>query len=331
MSIWSSRWLRWVISLGLLTAVIWLADLHAIWNELRGVDLRWVLAALGFALLDRFVLTYRWQMLLVIRKHLLGFYRLLRIQLAANFLGSFLPSSIGVDAIRIAALSRAGLPAMEVIATTLVDRATLVIATLLFGSLTILGLASARLPPDLSRMVLLATFIVVAGCLAVLLPSVRRWARGSVFPRLPDGIRMHSSEVAVAMLSYRHEPRRLLQVAFVTIVLFIVRLCFAKSLALACGADVSFGDLLLVIPILWIVVMLPITIGNIGLQDAGYVALMGLLGVPAAVAFSMSLIEHVLARAVSLPGALFLADITGSVDSNGRPGDNTDRRHVAPK
>jgi uncharacterized membrane protein YbhN (UPF0104 family) len=143
-----------------------------------------------------------------------------------------------------------------------------------------------------------------------------------MIPWLPRAIREHSAEIAVATLSYRHQPRRLLYVSIVTLALFVVRLCFAKSLVLACGADVSFGQLLVVIPILWIVVMLPITIGNIGLQDAGYVALMGLLGVPAAVAVSMSLIEHVAARAASLPGVLFLADVVGRSNAMRRGADD---------
>ncbi len=81
---------------------------------------------------------------------------------------------------------------------------------------------------------------------------------------------------------------------------------------LAFGVDVGFADLLLVIPILWIIVMLPITIGGIGLQDAGYVAVMALIGVTPAIAVSMSIIEHVVTRAVSLPGALFLSDVAGN-------------------
>jgi uncharacterized membrane protein YbhN (UPF0104 family) len=66
----------------------------------------------------------------------------------------------------------------------------------------------------------------------------------------------------------------------------------------------------MVIPILWIIVMLPITVGGIGVQDAGYVALMAFLGVPAALAVSMSLIEHVVTRLASLPGAFFISEVT---------------------
>jgi uncharacterized membrane protein YbhN (UPF0104 family) len=58
--------------------------------------------------------------------------------------------------------------------------------------------------------------------------------------------------------------------------------------------------------------MLPITVGGIGVQDVGYVALMALLGVAPAVAASMSLVEHVVTRLVNLPGALFIGDITNA-------------------
>ena len=319
MSVVASRWFRLLVSLTLLAVVVRVADWRAIGQVLRDVDPIWVGGVAGCALLDRIVFTYRWELLLLVRGIRLGFAKLFRVQLAANFLGSFLPSSLGVDAIRIAALLRAGLPSSEVIATTLVDRATIVVATLLFGSVTILALAGTRLPGDLGWIVLLTTATATAACAAILHPRVRQWVSARLVPRLPLRLRARFTEIARATLAYRHERRHLLWVAIVTVALLFVRLLFAKALALACGVDVPFLDLLLVIPILWIVVMLPITIGGIGLQEAGYVALMGLLGVSPAVAVSMSLIEHVVSRAVSLPGALFLGDVTGATKRSVRP------------
>jgi glycosyltransferase 2 family protein len=68
---------------------------------------------------------------------------------------------------------------------------------------------------------------------------------------------------------------------------------------------------LMVVPILWVIVMIPITIGNIGLQDVGYVMLMGLVGVPAAAALTMSLVEHLVVRLVILPGIFYVGTIKG--------------------
>lgn len=297
--------------MGLLAAVVWVADWRAIWQVLRGVDVAWVACAAGLAAIDRLVLNYRWQLLLTARGLHLGFMRLFRVQLSANFLGSFLPSSLGVDAIRIAALCRAGLPPADVIASTLVDRMTIVIATLVFGSAMVVCLAGTRIPDDLYWIILILTGAIIAGGVAMVQPGVRRWVRERVFARLPLSVRDKASDVARATLAYRHQERLLVWVSITTLVVFAIRILFAKALVLACGADVGFADLLLVIPLLWIVVMLPITIGGIGLQDAGYVALMALLGVPPAVAAGMSILEHVITRVVSLPGAFFLSDVSG--------------------
>jgi len=69
-------------------------------------------------------------------------------------------------------------------------------------------------------------------------------------------------------LAYRRDGRALASVTIATVILLADRILFAKSLALACAVNVPFGDLLLIIPILWIIVMLPITIGGLGVQDA---------------------------------------------------------------
>lgn len=301
--------LRIVISGVLLALVIAFADWRAIWAVLRDVELVWVGAAFALALLDRVVLNYRWQLLLTARGVVPGFWRLFRVQLAANFLGSFMPSSIGVDAVRIAALCRSGEPAAPVVAATLVDRISIAVATLLLGSATIVALAGARVPPHISQFVYVMTAVGLLACVLLLHPSVRGWVKEMVLPRVPERFRRIVADVGTASLAYRRDARLLLVVAAVTVVMFAVRISFAKAIAYACGVDIGFLDLLLVIPVLWIVVMLPITIGGLGVQDAGYVVLMGLIGVAAPVAVSMSLIEHVVARAASLPGALFLGDV----------------------
>ena len=303
-----SRILRFVVSAGLLALVLAFADWHEVWRVLSTVAPLWVVAAAALAFADRVLTNHRWQALLAGRGVQIDYWRLFRVQLAANFVGSFLPGFIGVDAIRIAALVRAGEPTNEVIAATLVDRVTIALATVLVGALTILALAQARLPPGLVQFVLLLALLGLLGLATLVLPAVRRWARLSLLPRIPERLRHRVHGVADAALAYRLQPRLAAWVAAWTLAIFVVRLLFALSLGHACGIAIPWRDLLLVIPVLWVVVMAPITIGGIGVQDAGYVVLMGLIGIGAPIAVSMSLLEHVVSRAVSLPGALFLRD-----------------------
>jgi glycosyltransferase 2 family protein len=304
-----SLWLRIAVSAGLLALVIAFADWSEIWSVLRDVRLEWIAAALLLTFSDRLLMNYRWQILLCARGVVLGFGRLFRVQLAANFLGTFLPASIGVDAVRIAALCRAGQPMPPVVAATLVDRATIVLATLVLGSVTVVGLAQARVPPDVARFVYAMTAFGIVACAVCLHPTVRRWVRGNVVPRIPQRFREPFTRVAAASLAYASEWRTLAALGVLTLAVFAVRIMFAKAVALACGVDIPVLDLLLIVPILWIAVMLPVTIGGIGVQDASYVVLMALIGVAAPFAVSMSLVEHVVTRLATLPGVLFLGDV----------------------
>ncbi len=238
-----------------------------------------------------------------------GFWSLLQIQFAANFLGSFLPSSVGTDAIRMAALCRKGAPAPAVIAATLVDRISLAIATLLLGAGMLLLFAHRFVPDELAEMVLGVTGLVLVCGLMCLHKSVRTWIRLKLLPYVPSRFQKTLHEVADAALTYRHEYRAMVQLALVTILVFAIRIYFVWVLASAVGLDLSLLKLTIVIPILWLIVMLPITIGGIGVQDAGYVALMAFIGVPAALAVSISLLEHVIVRIVSLPGAFFVGNM----------------------
>lgn len=303
-----SRWLRFLVSAVLLALVVTLADWREVLEVMRRVDVGWVGIALLLAVCDRIVTNFRWQAFLTARDVDIGFMRLFRVQLLANFIGSFLPGFIGVDAVRIGALCRSGEPTAPVVAATLVDRFSIALATLLLGAATVLLLAGTRLPPHVVQFVLVLAGLGTAMVMTGLHPGVRRWAQAQMLPWVPERLRHTVAEVGRASLAYRHQPALVVRATLLTALLFFVRILFAKSLGHACGIDIAIADLLLVIPVLWVVVMVPITIGGIGVQDAGYVVLMGFIGIAAPVAISMSLVEHVVSRVASLPGALFLSE-----------------------
>jgi uncharacterized protein (TIRG00374 family) len=310
------RVVRILVAIGLVAIVVTVADWHAVWKVLRSVKLWWVAAAFALVAVDRLLVNIRFDVLLAARGMVVGFGKLLRIQLAANFLGTFLPSSIGVDAVRITALCRSGFPTAPAVAATLIDRITLALATLLFGAATLLTLAGTRIPGRITQFVLLAAIAAVVVVAIGLHPRVRRWVRTRLLPRIAGRFRQGATNIANAALAYRHDGKAMWHTGLVTLALFLVRIAFAKALANACAVEVSYVDLLLVVPILWIVVMLPITIGGIGVQDVGYVVLMALVGVGAPAAFSMSILEHLIARLASLPGALFLEEVSGREGSS---------------
>jgi len=303
----AGKGLRLALSLGLLALVLWLAHWQSVIRVLEQVKGGWVFVAVCLSAADRLVCNYRWQILLAARGVPVGFLRLFVVQLAANFFGSFLPSSVGIDAIRIAAVCRAGESTALVVAATLVDRVSKGIATFLFGSVAIVTLAGERIPRDLQQAVLYSTLAIVIMTLAAFHPAVWRLVRVTLLLLLPERWARAVSAVADASLAFRRDGMALLAVTVLAVVLFAIRILCIKALTLACGVEIPIASLVLIIPIIWIILMLPVTIGNIGLQDAGYVALMSLIGVGAPIAISVSLLEHVITRLACLPGA-FLFD-----------------------
>jgi uncharacterized protein (TIRG00374 family) len=303
----AGRGLRLAVSLGLLTLVLWLAHWQSVIGVLEQVAGGWVFVAVCLSAADRLVCNYRWQILLAARGVPVGFLRLFVVQLGANFFGSFLPSSVGIDAIRITAVCRTGGSAALVVAATLIDRVSKGIATFLFGSVAIIALAGERIPHDLQQVVLYSTLAIVIMTLAAFHPAVWRRVRLMLLLRLPERWGTAVTAVADASLAFRRDGRVLLAVTVLAVVLFAIRILCIKALTLACGVEIPIASLVLIIPIIWIILMLPLTIGNIGLQDASYVALMSLIGVGAPIAVSLSLLEHVITRLACLPGA-FLFD-----------------------
>lgn len=316
--------LRILVSLALLALVVAFADWRAVLATLASVDPRWVAAAAVLAAIDRLALNRRWQVLLVGRGIGVGYWRLFRIQLGANFLGSFLPASVGVDALRIAALCRHGEPTAEAVAATLVDRATQAFAAMLFGSLMILLFAERHVPEAFTTPVLWVTATVSAIGALLFVPGVGARLRRVGRALAPERVSRLAGAIVDASVAYRHDTRLIVRVTAWTLLLFVVRIAFGKAVTLACGADVPFAALLVVMPVLWVALMVPITIGGFGVQEVGYVALLGFVGVAPAVAVGVSFVEHVVVRLVTLPGAAFLGDLYG-------PGPGRSRRRQAQR
>ena len=135
---------RVAVAAGLTAYVLWQSNPSEIARALARANWWLVAAAVGLALVDRAVNAYRWFLLL---RPLSPAARppagaILRVFFVSTFVGTFLPISVGGDAVRAYSLSRHGVGMADSIASVLLDRA--------FGSLSILlvaGVAAVYAPP----------------------------------------------------------------------------------------------------------------------------------------------------------------------------------------
>ena len=104
----AGRVARIVVAAALTGYLFWRSDPAAVVGAARHADGSWILGAILLVLVDRALMAWRWAMLLCIvdesARPPLG--RLLEVFFVSTFVGTFLPASIGADAVRAYSISR---------------------------------------------------------------------------------------------------------------------------------------------------------------------------------------------------------------------------------
>ncbi|MDZ7372495.1 MAG: flippase-like domain-containing protein [candidate division KSB1 bacterium] len=289
--------------------ILWILATRIDWPKLTAVlgSVRRAVLAGAFLVLfvQQFLMVLTW--LLVIR-HAAGPMRLravLYAHLVGNFYGTLLPSSLGIDVVRALYLKRFGTPVTEAAATLVTTRA------IGFGALFFLAGCAYFFPSSREMLyrfgpALVLCFGVFLCCLAavawprVLLPLERalQRTRASRLAQTVAGIRQ-------AFAASFRGGQSILLVFALSIVYQCLGVIIVYLLGLSVGAIASPAVYLFVVPAVTILTAIPIAFAGLGVREASFVALLGQVGVPAEVAFSVSLLFFV--------QALFLAALGGLV------------------
>ena len=225
----------------------------------------------------------------------------------STFVGTFLPASVGGDAVRAAALARLGVPMADAVASVFMDRVLGVLGVL---AMAVVGLWLARDLPA-RPVVLAALAVTAAGCAAVAAAvfSARVAARLiALVQRLPWA-RAHAAGSAVvgAVQRYAAHHGLLAGVSLASIGVQVLRVLQAWCLGLALGIDAPLAAYFAFIPIILLVMLLPITVYGLGTSQAAFVLFFGAAGVAEPAAFALSVLFVALGVVGNLPGGLLWA------------------------
>lgn len=308
----ASRLLRVGVAAGLTGYLLWISHPADIGRALASTRLSWVALACGFVVLDRTLMAWRWLGLLAPvtpgRPPALG--TVLRIFFVSTFVGTFLPASVGGDAVRAYSLSRHDVPGDVAVASVVMDRALGVLSILMAGAAGLLLFGA--LAPAGAELVLL---IGLAGCAGLALvvfhePTARVTAR--VVGRLPMArVQRLARGLLDAMREYRSHRGALAAVLAASLGVQGLRIVQAWCLGRALGLDAPFIVYVASIPVILLVMLLPITINGLGTSQAAFLWCFSAVGVPRAETFTLSLLFVALGIVGNLPGGLLYA--TGGV------------------
>src|SRR5688572_721459 len=167
--------------------MLWWAGPADVARAVRGARWPWLGAAVLLVAVDRALMAYRLVALLgavpAPARPALG--RILRVFFVSTYLGTFLPGSVGGDAVRTYGLNRLAVPAADAFASVFLDRLLGIVSLLVMA---LLGLVLAReLARDPAVLVALCATAVVCGVAAVAIFSRRAGVLGgAVARRLPS-------------------------------------------------------------------------------------------------------------------------------------------------
>lgn len=272
-------------------------DLEARWPDWEPTSWLWLSASLLLTLGAFALASVRWLEVCRTLGERLKFSQIFGYFLAGQFVGNFLPTTVGGDILRVTRMGTATNNHSRAFASVIIERSTgwLVLPVItLFTLMLKPGLISDRtgmvaLAASVATLVLLSLLIFVAQH-----PSIGGRLKGQ------NGLTASLAAVHQGLAIYRKVPGSMFRllavaVAFQACLIFAV-ICIANSIGIRLDMSTWFAFL----PMVFVAQVLPIAIGGLGVREAALVFFLG----SSYIASSQSVVLGLLTYAVTLIASL---------------------------
>lgn len=289
--------IRLGVSALMIGVLLWIGDgVAAHWEIMTQLTPVAALLALLAVTAGRTTMAYKWLRLLRCRDAALSLHKATQIYCAANVWGLFLPSTVGSDAVRVVCTCREGVPANDVVATTLLERGIGFLVGALLCVLAVLYLAEqALLGSTIYWTGWFATALLI-GLLAGLLLSFSRPLYALIHERLLHRVRERKPasllrELHSTYLEFGAHKRELLVFTGLTLVESVITGMAFWIIAWGLGVPASPVAILAAVFVANLVSRLTLSLGDgLGVFEGMFVVAMAVLGMPSAEALSIALL-----------------------------------------
>jgi uncharacterized membrane protein YbhN (UPF0104 family) len=295
-----------VVSVALLWLLVARSDVPQLWAYVRSASIPWLGAALAIYFLMVLASAWRWGLLLDAQGVHLRPRLLTESFLVATFFNNFLPSNIGGDVVRIADTSKPARSRTLAASVVLVDRGIGLLGLVLLAAVaaTVAAGAGSAEGPVPSY----ALWVGFAGALAVSAPAV---LAPHGLERILSPLRAFNPEWVGARLQqltgvftrFREAPAALAGCFLGALVVQALLVAFYAAVAYSIRVPVSPWHMAVVVPMSFLVQMLPISVNGLGLREATFSFYFTRLGLPLEAALVVSLVGAGLVMLFSLSGA----------------------------
>jgi uncharacterized protein (TIRG00374 family) len=299
------------VKLAVSAALLWWllsgVDGTRLWRSIVAASWAWLGLALALYLAMLVVSAWRWGVLLRAQDVAIRRRRLLSSFLVATFFNNFLPSNIGGDVVRIRDTAAPANSKTLAATIVLIDRGLGLLALVLTAAL---GATLARevlhQPVGPVEPWVLWTGLAVGAALAA--QAVH--APGS-FTRLAAPLRRLHAEwvderlrrIVEALSRFQSRPSALVTSGLGALAVQLLLVGFYGAIARGLHIPIAPAHLAVLVPVSFVVQMIPISVNGFGVREATFVSYFAVLGLPAESALLLSFVGAALVMVWSLAGA----------------------------
>lgn len=276
--------LKVFISLGILALVLLRLDMDEAKNVITQIDLSFWVYAIILTLAQFFLLSLRWQVLINIGRQRMNYVQSLQVTLASFLANTLFVATISGIAVKIGLALQYGSSLFKAIFATGIDRFLTLFALTVFSSIFIPSL-SAYLDTEMYKNTVIYigvfTFVVVVFTPLITLFILKKVPQFALSKgNINSGIRYITILI--------NSRKTLFKLIFISLT---AQLCFFVAiylLSISANIELSFLQIMTVLPAITLIASLPISIGGWGVREGAFVYGLGLLGVPLETAFLVS-------------------------------------------
>lgn len=295
----------------LTVAFIWFVytqiDLQSLLATLKKTHLHWLFLALFIYVLNRFLISLRWKVILTAYGFPITFLKVAKIIFVSMPAGFITPGGAGADLARGYQLSKQHGGTADVAGSIVIDR--------LIGlySMFFVAIAAAFISPPLRYLE--ETKIVLSLCVLALvfgglvgvwiLKKFGHRINLSFSPKLDSLVK----KLVNALVGNNVLQKTFIPITLISLVIQLGRCVLFYVIFLSLGVQLDFVYFLVLIPLVYIFLFLPISLGGFGMREASLLVLFAQLGVREEISVSAGLIGYSLEMIMLLCGIfIFLFD-----------------------
>ncbi len=305
---------RWIVSIALILYIFYKVDLQQLWRTLTSVDLTYFFLSIAITPVLIFLSSWKWQVILRAQGIRASGWRLFWLYMVGYFFNTILPTNVGGDVVRAYALGKSTGENAKAFASVFIERFTGLTALILVALVAFF--AAIRTLWDFWLNV--AMVVSVIGYVVLLGVIYNRrylsWLAGKIKIGVMRKILAKVQKFQQATLSIADHPGTLVFAMINSFVFYFAAVVNVYVTAKAFNCPFTMLDSLILTPIIMVVMMLPISIGGIGLAEWAYFFTFERFGFTGAMGLSVALLMRFKALVVGVFGGIYYSTLGIRID-----------------